>query len=54
MLMENALKPPRERLTVIRIFEACGTWAMRAATTRCGATPNAGAAARCPARRCQL
>jgi len=42
LLLTNAGKAPRERLTLMRIFEALRGWAMRAATTRCAATPAPG------------
>jgi hypothetical protein len=45
LLEENAGRASRERLTLMRVFEALRGWATRAATTRCGGTRGVGEAA---------
>ena len=59
MLAENAAKPTRERLTLIRLFEDLMGWAMRAAMTRFVAMRGVGSAStrarpHLPLCRCRL
>jgi hypothetical protein len=43
LLLANERKAPRERLTLIRVFEELRRLGYEGATTRCGATPRLGA-----------
>ena len=50
LLVANEGKAPRERLTLIRLFEELRGCGMPAATTPCGATPDGGARSAAPRR----
>ena len=50
LLEENAGRPSRERLTLVRVSRRCGALAMAAATTRCGGMRGVGRT-RAPRRR---
>ena len=50
LLTANEVRPGRERLTLIRVFEEQGSppiWVTRAATTQCGGMREPGDAVRC-------